>query len=98
MLARARRLAGMCSAIIVSDTGMQAPSPRPATRRSAANIHTDVASGTTRVKTENSTTEPMSSRRRPSRSASGPTQTAPMATPTRESVAMVVASAAVMPR
>lgn len=88
----------MCSAIIVSDAGMQAPRAIPATSRSAANIPTEVARGTRRVKTENSTTEPMSSSRRPKRSASGPTRTAPMATPTSESVATVVASAAVMPR
>lgn len=66
--------------------------------RSPANMATESASGTRMVKTENSTTDPISRRRRTKRSASGPTQTAPMATPTSESVAMVVASPAVMPR
>ena len=76
VLALARCVSGMCSAIIVSDTGMHAPSPRPATNRSAANIATDPASGTKIVKTENSTTDPISSLRRPKVSESGPTDTA----------------------
>ncbi len=93
VLALARRRAGRFSDITVSATGMHAPRPSPATNRNTPNVATFGASGVTRVNSENSRTEPMSSTRRPNRSVSGPRPAAPTATPISDT-----APAAVKPR
>lgn len=46
----------MCSAVMVGDTGIQAPRPIPATGRSSANTVTAPAGDTSNAKTEKSST------------------------------------------
>lgn len=93
----ARALDAEASCIMVMATGMQAPMPRPAMRRTVARRATVGISGKRMVKMEKISTQIINGTRRPKRSEIGPISTAPAPTPTSEMVAMKVASIAVIP-
>ena len=88
VLELALALAGAASCIAVIATGMQAPIPSPASRRSTPIIATLGTRGSSRVKTENTITQTISGTLRPKRSEIGPIRAAPRPTPTSEIVEM----------
>ena len=81
LVMKARRAGGLHSLTSVTALGMAAPSPTPVMKRSAVSVVRSGEKAEARQAAPNTTTEPMSARRRPQRSASGPAIRAPAARP-----------------